>query len=96
MFINEAKGSHGMFSRAGRNSTEKFHILMKKDEILSNKRKKAKTLDIFGDPKDYSDEEEKELIKLQKQSKLKNHSVTIEPKKKTPRKRITTAISGKK
>ncbi len=34
MIINQNRGSHGMFSRAGRSSTEKFHILIKKDDIL--------------------------------------------------------------
>jgi hypothetical protein len=34
MIINQNRGSHGMFSRAGRSSTEKFHILIKKDDII--------------------------------------------------------------
>ena len=84
MFLNEAKGSFGMFSRAGRNSTEKYHILSKKDEILSGKQKKYKPTDLFGDPnKDNSeDEDDIELIKIDKQKKSKNLSTTIEPKNK--------------
>ena len=39
MFINEGKSNFGMFSRAGAMSTEKYHILMKKDEILNGKKK---------------------------------------------------------
>ncbi len=31
MLLNENRGSFGMFSRAGRNAAEKFHILVKKD-----------------------------------------------------------------
>jgi len=46
MFGNENKGNFGMFSRAGVQTTEKYHILMKKDEILNptNKRFISKTL----------------------------------------------------
>jgi hypothetical protein len=47
MLLNDNRGSTGMFSRAGRNSTEKFHILMRKDEILSGINKKVKFKDIF-------------------------------------------------
>lgn len=42
MIINENRGSYGMFSRAGRSSTEKFHILIKKDEILKGLSKRPK------------------------------------------------------
>ena len=42
MIINENRGSYGMFSRAGRSSTEKFHILIKKDEILRGTTKNQK------------------------------------------------------
>ena len=47
-FINEQKGSYGMFSRSGRNTLEKFHILMKKDEIIGgyNKKQKSRRSDI--------------------------------------------------
>jgi len=46
MILNENRGSYGMFSRAGRSSTEKFHILMKKDEILNGVSNKSKLPDI--------------------------------------------------
>ena len=38
--INEAKGSMGMFSRAGKISSSMNMILAKKEEIISNKPKK--------------------------------------------------------
>lgn len=51
MILNENRGSYGMFSRAGRSSTEKFHILMKKDEIL-NGVSKSKLPDIVSHKED--------------------------------------------
>ena len=76
MFLNETKGSFGMFSRAGRHSTEKYNILMKKDEILSGK-KKTKLTDMFGDTKhkEYSDDDEEiEMVKIEKE---KNNTKNI-------------------
>jgi len=35
MLLNDAKGSYGMYSRAGWMTTETFHLLRRKDEILS-------------------------------------------------------------
>lgn len=52
MLVNEKNGSYGMFSRAGRVSTEKFNILMKKDEILNGTGKKFKPPDLFAHAKD--------------------------------------------
>jgi len=52
MLVNENNGSYGMFSRAGRNSTEKFHILMKKDEILNGTGRKFKPPKFFFHNKD--------------------------------------------
>ena len=60
MILNENIGSYGMFSRAGRISTEKFHILMKKDEILSGISHKVKLPDIMS-PKDDSDAENNDI-----------------------------------
>ena len=40
MLLNDAKGSYGMYSRAGRNTVEKYHLLMRKDEILSGNKKR--------------------------------------------------------
>jgi hypothetical protein len=47
MLLNETRGSNGMYSRAGRNSTEKFHILLKKDEILNGQNRKLKIRDMY-------------------------------------------------
>ena len=52
MLVNQKSGSYGMFSRAGRVSTEKFNILMKKDEILNGTGKKFKPPDLFAHAKD--------------------------------------------
>lgn len=51
MLLNDVKGSHGMYSRAGKNSTEKFHILMKKEEIMSGKGKTYKCKDLLYEDK---------------------------------------------
>lgn len=47
MLLNDAKGSLGMFSRAGRYSAEKYHILMRKDEIINGQNRKINLPDIF-------------------------------------------------
>lgn len=52
MIVNQNRGSYGMFSRAGRSSTEKFHIIMKKDEILSGYSKPHKPYDMFASKND--------------------------------------------
>jgi hypothetical protein len=52
MLVNQKNGSYGMFSRAGRISTEKFNILIKKDEILNGTGKKFKPPDLFAHAKD--------------------------------------------
>jgi len=59
MILNENCGSYGMFSRAGRSSTEKFHILMRKDEILNGVSNKGKLPNIMV-PKDESDTDNNE------------------------------------
>ncbi len=46
--LNDAKGSMGMFSQVGKQSSEKYHILTKKDEILSGLTKRIKIKDIFN------------------------------------------------
>ena len=38
---NDGKGNFGMFSRVGIQTTEKFHILTKKDQILTGKTNRA-------------------------------------------------------
>lgn len=47
MLLNDNKGSFGMFSRAGKNTAEKYNILMRKDEILNGRNKKVKVADIY-------------------------------------------------
>jgi hypothetical protein len=47
MLLNDNRGSFGMFSRAGRNSAEKYNILGKKDEILGGMNKKIQLKDLF-------------------------------------------------
>ena len=51
MLLNDVKGSYGMYSNAGKHSAEKYHILMKKDEILANKPKYYKIRDLLYDDK---------------------------------------------
>ena len=48
MFINSQKGSHGMFSKSGKQTLEKFQILLKKDEIINGINKKIKVNDIYA------------------------------------------------
>lgn len=51
MFENTAKGWHGSYSIAGRNSAEKFQAIVNKDYILKNKRKKSNIHDMFSPDK---------------------------------------------
>ncbi len=46
--INDAKGSNGMFSQIGKHSSEKYHILSKKEEIMSGLTKRLKIKDMFS------------------------------------------------
>jgi hypothetical protein len=48
MFVNNQKGSHGMFSKSGKRTLEKFQILMKKDEIINGIDKKVKVNDFYS------------------------------------------------
>jgi 5'(3')-deoxyribonucleotidase len=47
MFENDAKGWFGSYSVAGRNSAEKYHIIVHKEEILNGEKKKIIIKDIF-------------------------------------------------
>ena len=47
MFTNNQKGSHGMFSKSGKRTVEKFQILLKKDEIINGVDKKIKVNDFY-------------------------------------------------
>src|SRR4051812_15991587 len=60
MLLNDNRGSFGMFSRAGRNSAEKFHILVRKDEILAGLNKRVKMKDLFTPDEDFKQTEEHE------------------------------------
>ena len=51
--------NHGMFSKYGRFTSEKYPIILKKDDILSGERKTFK-VKRFGDL--YEDKEEREYI----------------------------------
>ena len=42
MFENETKGMHGCYSNIGKVSAEKYRLIIRKDEILSDKHKKKK------------------------------------------------------
>jgi len=91
MIINENRGSYGMFSRAGKSSNEKFHILMKKDEILNGANGKSKLPDLYGtkeesEPEDnYYDNfgDENEIFTKDKKAGLnkKNFKINTKPKK---------------
>ncbi len=48
MFENDAKGWHGSYSISGRNSAEKYHLIIHKDEILKNELKKYRVKDVFS------------------------------------------------
>ena len=51
MFENTAKGWHGSYSIAGRNSAEKFQAILNKDYILRNKVRKPNIHDMFSPDK---------------------------------------------
>ena len=48
MFENYEKGWYGSYSIAGRESAEKYHIIIHKVEILDNEYKKLKIKDVFN------------------------------------------------
>ena len=47
MFENAAKGWYGSYSKVGRDSAEKYPMIMLKDKILANQFKKYKIKDYF-------------------------------------------------
>ena len=47
MFENKAKGWFGSYSKVGRDSAEKYPMIMQKDKILANQYKKYKIKDYF-------------------------------------------------
>ena len=48
MFENAAKGWYGSYSKVGRDSAEKYPMIMLKDKILANQFKKHKIKDYFN------------------------------------------------
>lgn len=48
MFENAAKGWYGSYSKVGRDSAEKYPMIMQKDKILTNQFKKYKIKDYFN------------------------------------------------
>ena len=48
MFENKTKGWYGSYSKVGRDSAEKFPMIMLKDKILANQFKKYKIKDYFN------------------------------------------------
>ena len=48
MFENAAKGWYGSYSKVGRDSAEKYPMIMQKDKILANQFKKYKIKDYFN------------------------------------------------
>ena len=61
MFENNAKGWHGSYSKVGRDSAEKYPMVMLKDKLLSNKIKKYKIKDYFSADDDIDIEIEKTM-----------------------------------
>ena len=48
MIENDTKGWYGSFSIAGKNSAEKYHAIVHKNEILNNEHRNIKVKDIFS------------------------------------------------
>ncbi len=48
MIENDTKGWHGSFSIVGKNSAEKYHAIIHKNEILNNEHRNIKVKDIFS------------------------------------------------
>ena len=108
MLLNDNKGSFGMFSRAGRNSAEKYHILVRKDEILSGLNKKIKLKNLYSPDEikhteDNDDEidifatennkrERKDLKQYEEKTKKKNKK----NKKAKPKSEVTKYLELKK
>lgn len=59
MFENNAKGWHGSYSIVGRSSAEKYHLILIKDLILSERVKKKKVKTLFSPDENIKDEKEK-------------------------------------
>ena len=91
MLINDNKGSYGMFSRTGRNTADKFHILMKKDEILNGTARKFKPPDLFSKAQDEANKYHSDNLQHLQQVFLDDH---IEHnKQKESKKKISAGIT---
>lgn len=92
MLLNDNRGSMGMFSRAGRNSADKFHILMRRDEILFAFNKKTKIQNLFspdeGVIKTNLDEEEIDIFKTEEKEKGKDKNQSEVIMKKTVKEKV--------
>jgi hypothetical protein len=84
MLENEAKGWYGSYSIIGRSIVERFQILLKKDEILSNKIKKIAVRNFFTDEENLTTEKTSNNKKGKKCKKLEIDifSETFDKKKK--------------
>ncbi len=105
MLLNSSRGSFGMFSRAGRNSAEKFHILVRKDEILSGPNKKLEIKDIFTpDENNRNAEEPDEDMDIfrvdeptdKNQMTIREKKTDDKPKKDKPKSEIKRYLEMKK
>lgn len=100
MLLNDTKGSLGMFSSAGKNSTEKYHILSKKDEIINGKLKKKVFTSNFN-PEDinlsnYSDDEDERDLLSETISQFNNRKIVkIELRKDLKRDHEVSIIMNK-
>ena len=90
MLLNETKGSLGMFSSVGKNSVEKYHILMRKDEIINGKLQKKVFNNVFGQDEDNvsnitDEEDEKDLLESNKTNGKNLKLIKIELRKSNTR-----------
>lgn len=82
MFVNNQKGSHGMFSKSGRQTLEKFQILLKKDEIINGNNKRIQTNDLYSPEEfDYLENQDEEFKVYSQEPKEKLASSEILLKK---------------
>ena len=56
MFENQAKGWHGSYSTVGRNSAEKYPMILIKDKILKDKCEKKVIKDYFNTDDDWEND----------------------------------------
>ena len=61
MLENDAKGWHGSFSAAGRNSAEKYHMIVHKDSIIAGRTKKKKIFGFFSTEEDNANNNQNEI-----------------------------------